>query len=117
MTLEMTCMIPETGGHVLWVYRAFGPFWSYINGFFAFACSLLNNAMYPTLFVEYLGLLFPKTHDNLSPLTYAWSAFIKILILIFATIINIFGIDIVGKLFCTTCKGTFYYYYFKYLFE
>jgi len=99
MTLEMTCMIPETGGHVLWVYRAFGPFWSYINGAFAFASSVLSNAMYPSLFLEYLSLLFFQNTNNSSPFGYAWSVFIKMLILIFATIINVIGIDIVGKLF------------------
>jgi len=99
MTLEMTCMIPETGGHVLWVYRAFGPFWSYINGAFAFACSVLSNAIYPSLFLEYLSLLFPKNNNNFSPFSYALSVFIKMLILTFATIMNVIGIDIVGKLF------------------
>jgi amino acid transporter len=88
MTLEMTCMIPESGGHVLWVYRAFGPFWSYINGAFAFACSVLSNATYPSLFLEYLSLLFFQNSNHLSTFNYAWSVFTKISILIFATIIN-----------------------------
>lgn len=36
MTAELACMIPESGGHVLWVYRAFGPFWSFVNSCYAF---------------------------------------------------------------------------------
>ena len=97
MTIEMSCMIPESGGHVLWVYRAFGPFWSYMNGAFAFACSLLDNAMFPSLFLEYLLTILPTSNNSL-PLSYAWGVFIKMLILMFATIINIIGIDVVGKL-------------------
>ena len=99
MTTEMTCMIPESGGHVLWIYRAFGPFWSFMNGAFAFACSVLDNAMYPSLFLEYLLILLPKTSDNSSPLSYGWGVFIKMIILSFATILNLIGLDVVGKLF------------------
>ncbi|KAG0577326.1 hypothetical protein KC19_5G148200 [Ceratodon purpureus] len=97
MTIEMTCMIPESGGHVLWVYRAFGPFWSYMNGAFAFACSVLDNAMFPSLFLEYLSILLPRTSNNLPPLNYAWGVFIKMIILMFVTIVNVIGIDIVGN--------------------
>lgn len=97
MTAEMACMIPESGGHVLWVYRAFGPFWSYVNGFFAFACSVLDNALYPSLFVEYLLALMPTTPNGLPPLNYGWSVFIKMLVVMLVTIINILGIDVVGN--------------------
>lgn len=97
MTIEMSCMIPESGGHVLWVYRAFGPFWSFMNGSFAFACSLLDNAMFPSLFLEYLSRFFSESSNKSSPLNYSWNVFIKMLILMFVTIINIIGINIVGK--------------------
>ncbi|KAL3676939.1 hypothetical protein R1sor_026887 [Riccia sorocarpa] len=93
MTAELSCMIPESGGHVLWVYRAFGPFWSFVNSFFAFTCSVLDNALYPVLFVEYLSaLLYEGRHS----LPYGWSVFIKIFIIFIVTVINILGISIVG---------------------
>ncbi|CAM6129080.1 unnamed protein product [Calypogeia fissa] len=93
MTAELSCMIPESGGHVLWVYRAFGPFWSFVNSCFAFACSVLDNAMYPVLFVEYMSELFYEGKNNIS---YNWSIILKALIVVFVTIINILGVDIVG---------------------
>lgn len=99
MTTEMTCMIPQSGGHVLWVYQAFGPFWSYVNGCFAFVCSLLDNALYPSLFLEYLSALLSTTSNDSQPWNYAWGVFIKMLILIIVTIINILGINVVGNIF------------------
>ncbi|BBN19559.1 hypothetical protein MPTK1_8g11690 [Marchantia polymorpha subsp. ruderalis] len=93
MTAELSCMIPESGGHVLWVYRAFGPFWSFVNSCFAFACSILDNAMYPVLFVEYLSALLYEGKDIIS---YGWSVFIKIFLVFIVTVINILGINIVG---------------------
>ena len=32
MTAELSSAMPENGGHILWVDRAFGSFWSYLNG-------------------------------------------------------------------------------------
>ncbi|KAG6550328.1 hypothetical protein Mapa_008291 [Marchantia paleacea] len=96
MTAELSCMIPESGGHVLWVYRAFGPFWSFVNSCFAFACSILDNAMYPVLFVEYLSALLYEGKDNIS---YGWSVFLKIFIVFIVTVINILGINVVGQCF------------------
>ena len=31
MTAELSAMIPEAGGYVVWVHRAFGPFWAHQN--------------------------------------------------------------------------------------
>ena len=31
MTAELGAMIPETGGYIVWVHRAFGPFWAHQN--------------------------------------------------------------------------------------
>ncbi|KAL2608951.1 hypothetical protein R1flu_027524 [Riccia fluitans] len=93
MTAELSCMIPESGGHVLWVYRAFGPFWSFVNSCFAFTCSVLDNALYPVLFVEYLSALI---YEGKQDMPYGWSVFIKIFIIFIVTVINILGISIVG---------------------
>lgn len=91
MTAEMACMIPESGGHVLWVYRAFGPFWSFLNSFFAVTSSMFNNAMYPSFFVLYLS-----TFVSTKPLPHALTIFLKMLILSAITIMNVLGIHIVG---------------------
>lgn len=99
MTAELSCMIPESGGHVLWVYRAFGPFWSFINSFFAFTCSVLDNALYPALFVEYLGALL---YDNSRTVSYGWAVAIKIFVVSVAAMVNIVGVDVVGV--CATAN-------------
>ena len=91
MTVEMACMIPESGGHVLWVYRAFGPFWSFLNSFFAVTSSMLNNAMYPSFFALYVS-----TFVSTKPLHHALAIFLKALMLLAVTVMNVLGIDIVG---------------------
>lgn len=91
MTVEMACMIPESGGHVLWVYRAFGPFWSFLNSFFAVTSSMLNNAMYPSFFALYIS-----TFISTKPLPHALTIFLKALMLLAVTVMNVLGIDIVG---------------------
>ncbi|KAI5062420.1 hypothetical protein GOP47_0022959 [Adiantum capillus-veneris] len=93
MTAELSCMIPLTGGHVLWIYRAFGPFWSFVNSCFAFTCSVLDNALYAVLFVEYLSsLLYGNNHS----ISHAWSIAIRILLIVLVTVLNITGIRIIG---------------------
>lgn len=46
-TAELACMIPEGGGHVAWIHRAFGPFYSFINCAFTLAYSIFDAALYP----------------------------------------------------------------------
>ncbi|MCO5554426.1 hypothetical protein L7F22_007956 [Adiantum nelumboides] len=93
LTAELSCMIPLTGGHVLWIYRAFGPFWSFVNSCFAFTCSVLDNALYAVLFVEYLSsLLYGDNHR----IAHAWSVALRILVILLVTILNVTGIRIIG---------------------
>ncbi len=94
LTAEMSCMIPESGGHVLWVYRAFGPFWAFVNSCFAFACAVLDNAMYPALFVEYLSTLI---YEGKNAISYGWSVVLKVLLILIVTALNILGVNIVGR--------------------
>lgn len=93
MTAELSCMIPLTGGHVLWIYRAFGPFWSFLNSCFAFTCSILDNALYAVLFVEFLSSLLYEDNHSIS---HAWSIALKFLVITMVTILNVSGITIVG---------------------
>ncbi|KAH7332295.1 hypothetical protein KP509_20G080300 [Ceratopteris richardii] len=93
MTAELSCMIPLSGGHVLWIYRAFGPFWSFVNSCFAFTCSVLDNAVYAVLFVEFLSsLLYGDSHR----ISHAWSVVLRVLVIILITVLNIVGIRIIG---------------------
>ena len=63
---EMASMLPEEGGYYRWVGRAFGPFWAFQNGWLTWIYSLVDMALYPVLFNQYLAYFFPgagaKTH-------------------------------------------------------
>ncbi len=56
---ELTSAIPSEGGFYVWVRRAMGPFWGYQEAWLSLAASIFDMAIYPTLFVLYLGKLLP----------------------------------------------------------
>jgi amino acid transporter len=56
---ELASALPEEGGFYVWVRRAMGPFWGYQEAWLSLAASIFDMAIYPTLFVLYLGRLFP----------------------------------------------------------
>ena len=57
---ELASMLPEEGGYYRWVHRAFGPFWAFQNGWWTWVYSLVDMAIYPVLFNQYLGFFFPN---------------------------------------------------------
>jgi amino acid transporter len=68
---ELAAAIPAEGGFYVWVRRALGPFWGYQEGWLSLAASIFDMALYPTIFVLYLGKFNPAwTADWRS---YAWS--------------------------------------------
>jgi len=56
---ELASALPEEGGFYIWVRRAMGRFWGYQEAWLSLAASIFDMAIYPTLFVLYLGRLFP----------------------------------------------------------
>src|SRR5258708_3555735 len=59
MVGELAAALPEEGGYYAWVRRALGPFWGFQEAWLSLAASVFDMAMYPTLFVLYLGRLWP----------------------------------------------------------
>jgi amino acid transporter len=57
MTAELATAMPEDGGYVVWVERAFGRFWGFLEGWLSWLCSFADNALYPVMFVDYLAYL------------------------------------------------------------
>ena len=51
---ELASMLPEEGGYYRWVDRAFGRFWAVQNGWLTWIYSLVDMAIYPVLFNQYL---------------------------------------------------------------
>src|SRR5438552_18976653 len=56
---ELASMLPEEGGYYRWVQRAFGPFWAFQNGWLTWMYSLVDMAIYPVLFNQYLRYFIP----------------------------------------------------------
>jgi amino acid transporter len=57
MVSELSSAIPEEGGYYIWVRRALGPFWGFQEAWLSLAASVFDMAIYPILFVTYLGFL------------------------------------------------------------
>src|SRR3954454_9690077 len=87
---ELSSMLPVEGGYYRWVDRAFGRFWAFQNGWLTWMYSLVDMAIYPVLFNQYLGYFIPGLDARLE-----W---IVALILIWgATWINLRGSIRVGS--------------------
>jgi len=56
---ELASAMPDEGGYVVWVRRAFGPFWAFQVGWWSWIDSFVDVAVYPALFVEYLKFWYP----------------------------------------------------------
>jgi amino acid transporter len=60
MVGELSGALPEAGGYYVWVRRALGRFWGFQEAWLSLIASIFDMAIYPTLFVLYLGCLFPS---------------------------------------------------------
>src|SRR6185503_4536678 len=81
---ELAAAMPDEGGYVTWVRRAFGPFWGCQVGWWSWIDSFVDVAVYPALFVEYLRFWYPA----MAPLE-RW-------LLAVAFIVVLTGLNVVG---------------------
>ncbi|HEY9226636.1 MAG TPA: APC family permease, partial [Gemmatimonadaceae bacterium] len=88
---ELASMLPEEGGYYRWVQRAFGNFWAFQNGWLTWLYSLVDMAIYPVLFLQYLGYFFPE----LSPVA---KYVIMLGVIWIATAVNLRGALPVGRM-------------------
>jgi amino acid transporter len=89
MTAELSTAMPEEGGYVVWVERAFGRFWGFQEGWLSWLCSFADNALYPVMFVDYFAYL----RGDMSPLE-RW--LIGAALISTITWLNVRGIRLVG---------------------
>ncbi|KAJ0084021.1 hypothetical protein Patl1_30515 [Pistacia atlantica] len=89
-TAELATSFPENGGYVIWIASAFGPFWGFQEGFWKWFSGVMDNALYPVLFLDYLKHSFPVFNE----LTARIPALLGITILL--TYLNYRGLHIVG---------------------
>jgi amino acid transporter len=60
MVSELASALPEEGGYYIWVTRGMGRFWGYQEAWLSLVGSIFDMAIYPTLFVDYLGHFAPS---------------------------------------------------------
>lgn len=87
---ELASALPAEGGFYVWVRRALGPFWGFMEGWLSLAASVFDMAIYPTIFTLYLGRIAPAlTAGHRGVL---WSLAVLLVCLLW----NLFGAASVG---------------------
>jgi amino acid transporter len=87
---ELASAMPDEGGYVVWVDRAFGPFWAFQVGWWSWIDSFVDVAVYPALFVEYAKFWFPE----MSPIE-RWLLALSFIVTL--TTLNVLGVRPVGR--------------------
>src|SRR5215469_6409006 len=88
---ELASALPDDGGFYVWVRRALGPFWGYQEGWLSLSASIFDMAIYPSIFVLYLGKFSPAITAGWHG--YAWSLAVVVLCCIW----NLRGAPAVGE--------------------
>ncbi len=91
MVGELSAALPEEGGFYVWVRRAMGPFWGFQEAWLSLVASIFDMAIYPSLFVAYLGKLFPAAIDGHRGIMIAAGMVLACMLW------NLFGAKAVGK--------------------
>ncbi|KAL0912697.1 hypothetical protein M5K25_018688 [Dendrobium thyrsiflorum] len=66
ITAELGTMFPENAGYVVWVSSALGPFWGFQQGWMKWLSGVIDNALYPVLFLDYLKSGIPALGGGLT---------------------------------------------------
>jgi amino acid transporter len=88
---ELASSIPADGGFYVWVRRAMGPFWGYQESWLSLSASIFDMAIYPAIFVSYLGKFNPGLTSGWHG--YAWSLAVVVLCCLW----NLRGAPAVGE--------------------
>ena len=87
---ELGSAITDAGGFYKWIQRGLGEFWGFQGGWCRTLSCYIDNSLYVVLAGSYARMLFPSMTDT------AQFIFMAAIIIVF-TIINLFGIEDVGK--------------------
>jgi amino acid transporter len=88
---ELASAIPADGGFYIWVRRALGSFWGYQEGWLSLSASIFDMAIYPAIFVLYLGKFSPA-------LTAGWRGYTwSLAVVVFCCLWNLRGAPAVGE--------------------
>lgn len=95
MVAELSSALPEAGGYYAWVRRGLGRFWGFQEGWWTLCYSAVDLAVYPVLFVTYLGFFFPILNSE-DPQMQMLKWGICAVFIIGSLLFNLSGIRIVG---------------------
>ncbi|CAH8382250.1 unnamed protein product [Eruca vesicaria subsp. sativa] len=90
ITAEMDTMFPENGGYIVWVSSALGPFCGFQQGWMKWLTGVIDNALYPVLFLDYLKSGIPALGGGLPRIV------ASLVLTILLTYLNYRGLTIVG---------------------
>jgi amino acid transporter len=87
---ELAAAMPDEGGYVTWVRRAFGPFWGFQVGWWSWIDSFVDVAVYPALFVEYVKFWYPA-------MTVLERWLLAVAFIVALTLLNVIGVRPTGR--------------------
>lgn len=87
---ELASAMPDEGGYVVWVERAFGRFWGFLVGWWSWIDSFVDVAIYPALFADYVRFWRP----DMTQLE-RWLLALGFIVLL--TTLNVLGVRPVGR--------------------
>lgn len=90
ITAEMGTMFPEDCGYVIWVSSALGEYWGFQQGWMKWLSGVIDNALYPVLFLDYLKSAIPELADGV------WRVAAILVLTALLTFMNYRGLTIVG---------------------
>jgi amino acid transporter len=96
MVAELATLMPAEGGYFVWIRDTFGPFWAVQQACWTISCSIVWLAMYPALFITYLGFLVPAVASE-SGVASAVRWIVAILVVVFGMMLNLRGAREVGR--------------------
>jgi amino acid transporter len=101
MVAELATLMPEEGGYYIWVRETLGPFWAVQETFWTIGYSIALTAIFPVLFVNYLGYFVPALGPAGDAAHPGANALVKWLIaaavIVTATAVNLRGAKDVGS--------------------
>ena len=107
MTAELSASLPENGGHILWIDKAFGEFWSFLNGYWSVISGVFEGGLFCVLFLDYLEPAFGKERENLFDNLRIPFGLVLMGVVV---VINMFGMEMVANasmLFTVASLGPF----------
>lgn len=101
MVAELSSVMPEEGGYYVWVRQTLGDFWGAQEGWWTVCYTAVDMAIYPVLFVDYLGYFYPSLalSEEGSSSWNVWLArwLITVGLIVVGFIINLRGARAVGR--------------------